>query len=241
METKASHWLVTGGGRGLGRAVAIAAARDGGEAVVVARTKAELEEVTETIRRGGGVAHAIAADIADKERTHAIAGEAAALMGSIDVLVHAAATLGPVPLEPVLETPCEDLERALMVNVVGPHRLTKAIVPSMLLRGIGVIVHVSSDAAIVAYPEWGAYGASKAAFELMARTMAAEVASSGVRSLIVDPGEMDTQMHEDALPHADRTLLARPADVAEKILAIVRDGRLGPNGARVVLSHVESW
>jgi NAD(P)-dependent dehydrogenase (short-subunit alcohol dehydrogenase family) len=237
-EIRGTSWLITGGGRGLGRAVALLAASRGAKVVVVARGAAETGEVVARIRADGGTAHAIVADVGQKDQTYAIAGQAAALVGPIDVLVHGAATLGPEALTGVLETACEDLERALLVNVVGPHRLTKAIVPSMLLRQTGVVLHVSSDAASEAYPTWGAYGASKAAFELLARTLAAEVEGSGVRSVVVDPGEMDTKMHADALPDADRALLQEPAVVATKLLRIARDPALGPNGARVVLANV---
>jgi NAD(P)-dependent dehydrogenase (short-subunit alcohol dehydrogenase family) len=240
MDIARSHWLITGGGRGLGREVARLAAKRGAKVVVVARTRAETDEVVRTIHDDGGVAFAVVGDIGDKDRTYAIAGEAAALIGPIDVLVHAAGTLGPVPLVPVLDTACEDLERALVVNVLGPHRLTRAVVPSMLLRKEGVVVHVSSDAATEAYPTWGAYGASKAAFEVMARTLAGEVSDSAVRSVIVDPGEMDTRMHADALPDADRATLARPVDVARQLLAVVANAAVGANGSRVVLARVEA-
>jgi NAD(P)-dependent dehydrogenase (short-subunit alcohol dehydrogenase family) len=235
-DIRGTRWLITGGGRGLGRAVALLAASRGAKVVIVARTRAETEEVVARVVAEGGTAHALVADIAEKDQTYAISGQAAALIGPIDVLVHGAATLGPRPLATVLETPCEDLERALLVNVVGPHRLTRAVVPSMLLRKSGVVLHVSSDAASEAYPTWGAYGASKAAFELLARTLAGEVEGTGVRSVIVDPGEMDTTMHADALPDADRALLAQPAVVAKKVVRVVLDAALGGNGARVVLA-----
>lgn len=235
-DIRGTRWLITGGGRGLGRAVALLAASMGAKVVIVARTRAETDEVVGRVRAEGGTAHAIVADIAHKDQTYAISGQAAALVGPIDVLVHGAATLGPRPLATVLETPCEDLERALLVNVVGPHRLTRAVVPSMLLRESGVVLHVSSDAALSAYPTWGAYGASKAAFELLARTLAAEVEGTGVRSVIVDPGEMDTTMHADALPDADRALLAQPAVVARKLVRVVLDAALAGNGARVALA-----
>lgn len=237
-DIRGTSWLITGGGRGLGRAVALLAASKGAKVLIVARTRAETDEVVATIRADGGTAHAIVADVGRKDQTYAIAGQAAALVGPIDVLVHGAATLGPRPLVTVLETPCEDLEHALLVNVVGPHRLTKAVVPSMLLRQTGVVLHVSSDAASEAYPAWGAYGASKAAFELLARTLAVEAEGTGIRSVIVDPGEMDTKMHADALPDADRTLLAQPAAVARKLIAVALDAALGANGARVVLQNV---
>src|SRR4029077_18551738 len=127
------------------------------------RERGALGEIVAQIKESGGEAHALAEDVGDKGAIHRIAGAASALVGPIDLLVHNASTLGPVPLRLLLDTDCEDLERALAVNLVGPFRLTKAIAGGMALRGRGVVVHVSSDAATSAYPRWGAYGVSKAA------------------------------------------------------------------------------
>ena len=114
-----------------------------------------------------------------------------------------------MPLRLLLDTDCEDLERALAVNLVGPFRLTKALAGPMVLRGRGTIVNITSDAATEAYERWGAYGASKAALEQLGRVWAAELAGTGVRVLTVDPGEMDTRMHADAIPDADRAAAGR--------------------------------
>ncbi len=156
------------------------------------------------------------------------------LIGEVDVLVNNAGALGPTPLRLLLDTDCEDLERALAVNVVGPFRLTKAVAGAMALRGRGLIVNVSSDAAVAAYERWGAYGASKAALEHLGRTLAVELEATGVRVLTVDPGEMDTRMHADAIPDADRSALSRPDDVA-KLLARVLDDPPA-SGTRVALA-----
>jgi NAD(P)-dependent dehydrogenase (short-subunit alcohol dehydrogenase family) len=126
------------------------------------------------------------------------------------------------------------LERALAVNLVGAFRLTKAIAGSMVLGGAGTIVNVTSDAATEAYERWGAYGASKAALEQLGRVWAAELAGTGVRVLTVDPGEMDTRMHADAIPDADRAELAAPARVAERILDLVADPDT-PSGPRLAV------
>src|SRR4029077_14245921 len=104
----------------------------------------------------------------------------------------------------------------------------------MVLRGGGTIINVTSDAATEAYERWGAYGASKAALEQLGRVWAAELAGTGVRLLTVDPGEMDTRMHADAIPDADRTRLGDPARVAERILALLRVDSV-PSGARIAV------
>jgi NAD(P)-dependent dehydrogenase (short-subunit alcohol dehydrogenase family) len=236
MELRGTASLVTGGSRGLGRALGRALAAAGSRVVLVAREAGPLHEVVTEIRAGGGDAHAIAADVADKDAAHAIAGQAAALVGPLDLVVNNASTLGPVPLRFLLDTDCEDLERALAVNLVGPFRLSKALAGSMALRGHGVIVNISSDAAVEAYERWGAYGASKAALEHLGRIWAAELAGTGVRILTIDPGEMSTRMHAEAMPDADPAALADPAEVASAIVALIENEAMAASGARIAAS-----
>jgi NAD(P)-dependent dehydrogenase (short-subunit alcohol dehydrogenase family) len=222
MELRGAGAIVTGGSRGLGAALGVALTARGARVVLVARERGPLDETVARIRAAGGEAHALAEDIGDKTAIHRIAGAAAALVGPIDLLVHNASTLGPVPLRLLLDTDCEDLERTLAVNLVGPFRLTKAVAGPMVLRGRGTVVHVSSDAATSAYPRWGAYGVSKAALLHLNAIWAAELEGTGVRFLSVDPGEMNTRMHADAIPDADPATLADPADVAARIVAQVQ-------------------
>jgi NAD(P)-dependent dehydrogenase (short-subunit alcohol dehydrogenase family) len=236
MDLKDKAVLITGGSKGLGAALARGLADRGARVVITARHGAELDDVAADIRARGGEAHAVISDIGDKQSIYPLAGTAAALVGPIDVLVHNASTLGPTPLKLLLDTDCEELERVLDVNVVGPFRLSKVVAGSMALRGSGVIVHVSSDASVNAYPTWGAYSVSKAALDHMARLWAAELGELGVRAFAVDPGEMDTDMHRDALPDANRAELARPDDVAERIVRMIETAHATPNGARLEAS-----
>lgn len=221
--------LITGGSRGLGAALGRAFARAGARVVLVARERAALDEVVTSIRASGGQAYGLAHDVADKEAIHRLAGAAAALVGPIDVLVQNASALGPMRL--LLDTDCEDFSRVLEVNLVGPFRLAKVIAGSMLVRGSGLVVSISSDAAVEAYPRWGAYGVSKAALDHLSRTFAAELAGTGVRFLAIDPGEMDTKMHADALGPPTPEL-ARPEDVAERLVRVLD----APNGRRLSLA-----
>jgi NAD(P)-dependent dehydrogenase (short-subunit alcohol dehydrogenase family) len=195
-----------------------------------------LARVAESIRAAGGEAHALPADMGDKRAPHTIAGAAAALVGPVDLLVQAASTLGHVPLRPLLDTDCEALERAFEVNVVGPFRLAKLLVAPMALRGRGLVVHVTSDASVAAYPTWGAYGVSKAALDHLGRVFGAELEGTGVRVVTVDPGEMDTTMHAEAIPDADRSTLLAPDTVAARIMRLIRGPDVSPNGARVEAS-----
>ncbi len=233
MQLHSLNTLITGGSRGLGRALAQSLAAAGARVVLVARHKEALDETVDSIRANGGVAHGIVADIADKNAIFAIAGEAAALVGPIDLAINNASTLGPTPLPLLLDTECEDLERVFAVNVIGPFRLTKVLAGSMALRGRGTVINISSDASVEAYPTWGAYSASKAASDHLTRIWGAELEKTGVRFLSVDPGEMDTAMHAAAIPDADPASLAPPEDIAERIVDMIRRIDDTTNGARV--------
>lgn len=224
--------LVTGASRGLGRALTEQLAAAGARVVAVARTGPELGRVVSAVRARGGEAHALTADVGRKQDVYPLAGAAAALVGPIDLLIHNASSLGPTPLRLLLDTECEDLSEVLETNLIGPFRLSKVIAGSMALRKTGSIVHISSDASVNAYARWGAYSASKAALDQLSRVWAAELAERGVRVLSVDPGEMDTRMHREALPDADPATLARPEDVAASILALLRDPDV-KSGSRV--------
>jgi len=238
MELHRAGAVVTGGGRGLGAAVAERLARAGARVVLVARNRAELDLVAARIRSEGGDAHVLVADVGDKRAVYPIAGAAEALAGPIDLVVHAASDLGHVPLRLLLDTDCEELEHVLAVNVLGPFRLTKALAGSMVLRGRGTVVNVTSDASVAAYPRWGAYGVSKAALDHLGRIWGAELAGTGVRFVTVDPGEMDTKMHADAMPEADRSTLPSPDVAADRIVAMIRAIESVPDGARLEAS---SW
>lgn len=225
--------LITGGSRGLGRALGLALAERGDRVVLVARERGPLDAVVEEIRARGGQAWGIAADVGDKEAVHRVTGEAAALAGAIDLAIMNASTLGRTPMPLLLDTECEELEEVLQVNLVGPFRLTKVLAGSMALRGRGTVVMVSSDAAVEAYPTWGAYGVSKAALDHLARVWAAELGEAGVRFLAIDPGEMDTRMHAEAIPEADPATLAQPTVVADRILKLLDDPARAPSGSRL--------
>jgi NAD(P)-dependent dehydrogenase (short-subunit alcohol dehydrogenase family) len=211
----------------------------GTRVVLVARGEADLHAVVASIRAEGGEAHALVADVADKLAIYPLAGAAADLVGPIELLVNNASELGPTPLRLLFDTECEELERVLAVNLLGPFRLSKAVGGAMALRASGTIVNVSSDAAVNAYSHWGAYSASKAALDQLGRVLAAELAEHGVRVVSVDPGEMNTVMHRAALPDADPATLAEPAEVAERLVRLLHRTDL-PAGARVVLAEETS-
>ncbi len=231
--------LITGGSRGLGREVGRALVARGARVVLVARDAAALDEAVEEVRAAGaaagGEAYGLAFDVGAKEDAHRIAGAASALIGPIDLLVHAASTLGPLPMPLLADTPCEDLAAVLDVNLLGPFRLTKIVAGSMALRGGGLVVFTSSDAAVEAYPRWGAYGVSKAAQDHLARVFAVEMPEVGF--VAFDPGEMDTKMHADAMPDADRATLASPEVVGSALVRWIARGDT-KSGARVTVKEI---
>jgi NAD(P)-dependent dehydrogenase (short-subunit alcohol dehydrogenase family) len=189
-------------------------------------------------RRGGnppkrGTAIVLPGDIGDKDAIHGIAAAAAAVAGPVDLLVHNASILGRTPLRLLLDTDCEDLSRVLEVNLVGPFRLTKVIAGSMALRRSGLVLHVTSDASVNAYPSWGAYSVSKAALDHLGRVLAAELAGLGVKVLGVDPGEMRTRMHAEAMPEADPATLADPEEIAGRIVSMVEHADSLETGSRL--------
>ena len=213
--------LVTGASRGLGRAIALAFAGEGAALALCARREEALQRVAGEVRRLGRRVLAVPADVRsprDLERLVALTLER---FGRVDILVNNASELGPTPLPYLADYPTAAFDDVLQVNVIAPFRLTQALIGGMLLRDQGVIINVTSDAAITGYPGWGAYAVSKAAIEGLTRTWAAELAHTGIRIHAVDPGDMDTDMHRAAIPDADPSELARPDDVARAFVRLV--------------------
>lgn len=216
--------LVTGASRGLGRAIALAAAREGAALSICARGAGALESVAAAVRALGSPVLPVAADVgveADRERLVALTMDR---YGRVDVLVNNASELGPTPLPQLVDTDPGAFADVLRVNLEAPFRLTRAVLGSMLLRGSGTVVNVSSDAAVTGYSGWGAYSAAKAGLDALTRVWASELAGTGVAIYSVDPGDMDTDMHRAALPDDDPAGLARPEDVAEAFVRLIAHG-----------------
>ena len=209
---------VTGGTTGLGLALVRELLGRGATVAFVARDR---ERVVRVAREHVGT-HGIVGDVAAKDDIYPISLQIVGRLGGLDVLVNNASSLGPTPLALLGDTACEDFERALVTNVLGPFRLTKALLGALSAsareRRGAVVLNVSSDAAMNPYPGWGAYGASKAALQHLSRIWNEEVAAEGVRLLSLDPGDMDTPLHALAVPDADPATLKRPAVAAHELV-----------------------
>jgi NAD(P)-dependent dehydrogenase (short-subunit alcohol dehydrogenase family) len=191
--------IITGASRGLGELIARVLGHQGYDLVLGARDPGPLRDVAESIRQEGSRVTPVVGDVTDgsvRARLVRAAGE----LGGLDVLVNNASDLGDIG--PLMEFDVQRFGRVFPVNAGAPIALIQLAVP-LLTERRGLIVNITSDAAQAAYPGWGPYGASKAALELLTRTLATELQDRGVAVVIVDPGDMRTRMHQQAFPLED--------------------------------------
>jgi NAD(P)-dependent dehydrogenase (short-subunit alcohol dehydrogenase family) len=232
---KGKRALVTGASRGLGRQLAIDFAREGAAGLaLVARNADALRETRDLVRAAAPQARVvvIAADLAREEDVErAVATALHEFGGRLDVLVNNASVLGPTPLPYLLDYPLEDFCAVLDTNLLAPFLLIKKALPAMAEHG-GSIINVTSDAGVVGYPGWGAYGISKFGIEGLSRTWAAELEGSPVRLNWVDPGSLNTAMHRAAEPDEDPAQWADPADVTGVFVYLASDESRGVHGRR---------
>lgn len=238
--------LVTGGGRGIGRAIAERLAREGAKVVVSGRTTAEIDEVA---RELGG--RALRMDVADRASVRAALAELDAAQIEVDVLVNNAGIAESAPFD---RTSDELWDRTMAVNVTGAFALARALVPKMIARGWGRVVNVASNAGLVGYAYTVAYCASKHAMIGMTRALAMEIAKTGVTVNAVCPGWVNTQMTVEAVARiakatkrdeaaAKRTLekmspqdrLIEPEEVAHVVAMLAADASRGVHGQAIVI------
>lgn len=193
--------LITGASRGLGKTIAHFLAAQGVDLLITARQPQALSDCLHELKTFGGRVLALAGDVADASHRHQIA-EAAIGWGRLDWLFNNASVLGPSPQPLLVGYPLETLAQVLAVNTLAPLGLVQELLP-MLVHARGLVVNISSDAAVGGYAGWGGYGASKAALDLLSLTLAHELHVQGVGVVSVDPGDMRTRMHQDAFPGED--------------------------------------
>jgi len=220
MISKDSVALITGASKGLGLEIARLYANRGARLVIAARHPGALDRATAELRDTTEVV-SLAVDVSQEAERLVEAG--LERFGRIDVLVNNASELGPSPMPPLESLSWQDMERILRVNVTAPLHLTQLVLPRMRSRGSGVIINVTSDAGVEAYAGWGGYGASKAALEHMSRVLAEELSGSGIRVYVVDPGDMNTEMHRNAEPGVDLSGLPGPEASAPAFVRLVEE------------------
>lgn len=209
--------LVTGGGRGIGRAIAHRLAQEGARVVVCARTAGELEQVAAEITELGGEGSAVVMDLAEPESIRTGLARALAQLQGLDLLVNNA---GLFKVAPLAELPLEHWEAMLRVNLTGPFVLTQAALPA-LLESRGCVLNVSSEAGRQGYPGSSGYCASKYGLRGMGDALREEVSAAGVRVLTLYPGGTDTSIFDDVPGEWDRSTMNSPAEVAEVAWAAV--------------------
>ncbi len=191
--------LVTGASRGLGLVIARVLGSRGYGLVIGGRDRDALDAAAADLSRHAPAVVPVAGDITDAAVRAGLI-DAARRLGGLDVLVNNASELGGVG--PLLTFDVPRFGRLFPVNVGAPMVLTQLAVP-LLAERRGLVVNITSDAATAAYPGWGPYGATKAALELLTRTLANELRERGVSAVLVDPGDMRTRMHQEAFPDED--------------------------------------
>ncbi|MDQ1466453.1 MAG: hypothetical protein QOH10_868 [Actinomycetota bacterium] len=213
--------VITGASRGFGKALAADLARDGWSLVVDGRDATALQVAAAELAAVAPAAEirALPGDVSDPvHRAELIA--AADELGGLDLLVNNASLLGPSPQPRLAEYPLDVLEAVYRVNVVAPLGLVQQALP-LLIASAGTIVDVTSDAAVEGYEGWGGYGSSKAALEQLSNVLATE--QPGIRVYWFDPGDMRTQMHQEAFPGEDISDRALPEAVVPQLRRLLHE------------------
>ncbi len=229
MKLKDQTAIVTGAGRGIGRATALAFAHEGANVVLVARTDSEIEAVAEEIQKTGREALAVPTDVANKSQVQSMVQKTLERFGKVDILVNNAGVAGTSPIPKITE---ELWELNMAVNLKGVFLCTQAVFSHMREQGHGHIVNVSSLAGRHPGARYGAYCAAKFGVSGFTGVTNSEGLSHGVKATLVEPGATDTKMRRDNHKD-DLSKLAQPEDVADMIMLAVTQS---PNAHTPVLS-----
>ena len=211
--------IVTGAGRGIGRAIALALAREGCAVTLASRTRAELEAVAAEVVGLGSRALPFAADVSAEAEAARLADETLRAFGRVDILVNNAGV--SIPFRDVVDLPLVDWERILRVNLTGAFLCARAVLPVMIRQRSGKIVNLGSLSSFVGFAGNSAYGASKAGIVMFTKCLAAEVKAYGIDVNAVCPSGTDTRLLEEIGLKAGRTNLIRPEEIAALVLFLV--------------------
>ncbi len=224
--------LITGASKGLGKALALAYAKEGAKVVVNSRSEESIRPVAE---EAGGEALAVAADVSTKEGADKLVAEAVEKFGLIDILVNNAGILGPrVAIE---EYPEDEWRDVIDANLTGPFLVSKAVAPHM--NEGGSIINVVSGVSVEGRAEWGAYSVSKFGLEGLSQILAAELGERSIRSNAVDPGGMRTGMRASAYPDEDPQTRITPEENTAVFMYLASDESKGVTGQRFKAQEFE--
>lgn len=230
--------MITGASKGLGKALTLAFAKERARLAICARNTENLLEVKNEAENFGAKVLAVTADVSNSKDVDRFVAMTENEFGQIDVLINNASMLGPSPMPLLLDYPEEQFTEVVRVNTVSAFLVTKRVCLGMLERNKGSIINVTSEAGHVGYAGWGAYGISKFAIEGLTQTWADELSETGLRVNMVDPGEMDTDMHQLAVPDCDYPL-AKPEEVVDIFLYLASDQAQNITGKRFMAQSQE--
>lgn len=210
--------LVTGAGRGIGRAIARSLGSAGAHVVLAARSRAEIEKAAQEIRESGGQAFALPLDISEESQVDAAFTEIRGRLGRLDVLVNNA---GMGRFGPVADFPSADLKDVVAVNLLGTYWCCQQAMRLMVPQRRGYVINISSVVGFKGYPNQSAYTATKHAIMGLTKSLAVEAQPHGIRVSVVLPGGVDTGLVGDARPDLDRSILMKPEDIAQTVMFLL--------------------
>ena len=253
MKLRGQVAIVTGGGRGIGEAIALAFAREGARLIIASRTQAELDQVAAQIRELGGEVQAIRADVANRDDVTRLIEATLRAYGQIDILVNAAGVYGPIG--PMWGIEVDEWIQTMQINLVGTFMCCHAVVPQMIERRLGKIVNFSGGGATAPLPRFTAYGVSKTAIVRLTETLAEEVKEYNVQVNAVAPGAVDTRLQDQVIAAGERAgdLLTRirklreageggvPRELpAELVMFLASDASDGLTG-KLIAAPYDGW
>jgi NAD(P)-dependent dehydrogenase (short-subunit alcohol dehydrogenase family) len=220
--------LVTGGSRGIGRAIAAAYVQSGANVFICARNGNDIEAALRDMRQTGGVIDGVTGDVGKAEDVEHIVRETVARFGTIDVLVNNASILGP--REPIANYPLAAWDEVIRINLTGVFLMIRAVLPIMLERRSGSIINVTSGVGRKGKARWGAYAVSKAGLENFTQVLADEVSQTGIRVNSVNPAATRTRMRAEAYPTEDPITLPAAEEITPIFVYLASDASAGVTG-----------